>query len=284
MIFSTPHHSLAKKLSLIAATAVLVMVGSLLQTNILRVKAAVNVLLVSSTAIPFGSVFPGETLDKTYTVQLDTSVNAAIYTTTLTPVTGQQNLCPFLQVSNVDVPAELDILSSATLSRPNDTSDSWQVRLTVPGIQGQISQNHQGQIVVSGGDYGCKISITTDTQPPPQGGQISGMKFNDLNRNRRKDPGEPGLAGWTIRLRGPRGNIIRSTITDAQGNYSFTDLVAGVYRIREVHQKGWKRMTKNPKPILIRNGSDAEHVDFGNAVKKHAEPEDTDQDDNRDED
>ncbi|MBI3765125.1 MAG: hypothetical protein HY277_01310 [Ignavibacteriales bacterium] len=29
-------------------------------------------------------------------------------------------------------------------------------------------------------------------------GEIYGMKFNDINGNKAKDPGEPGLAGWTI--------------------------------------------------------------------------------------
>src|SRR3989442_11359281 len=32
-----------------------------------------------------------------------------------------------------------------------------------------------------------------------QQGTKSGVKFNDLNGNGVKDPGEPGLSGWTIR-------------------------------------------------------------------------------------
>ena len=278
------HNPLAKKLSLIGATAVLVIVGSLLQTKILKVRADVNVLLVSNTAIPFGNIFPGETLDKTYSVALDTSVNNATYMTTLAPVSGQQNLCPFLQVSSQDTPAEPDTLPSAALTRPSDITDNWQVRLLTPGIRGQISQDHQGQIIVSGGDYSCQISITTDTQPPPppQGAQISGMKFNDLNRNGKKDPGEPGLAGWTIRLRGPKGNIVKTTVTDANGNYAFTGLTAGKYKVREVHQKGWKRMTKNPKQFTLESNGGVNNINFGNAVKHNGEKEDTDNDDERD--
>src|SRR3990167_10615066 len=44
------------------ATLVLVAVGSGLQSNILKVDASPDVLLVSHTAIPFGTVFPGEIL------------------------------------------------------------------------------------------------------------------------------------------------------------------------------------------------------------------------------
>ena len=278
MKFYFPKHSVVKKLSFIALTAVLVITGSLLQTNVLRVKAAVNVLLVSNTAIPFGNTFPGEMLDKTYTVQLDTSVNNDTYITVLAPVPGQQNLCPFLEVGNVDVPAEPDTLGSAKLSRPGDTLDNWRVRLTVPGIKGQISQNHQGQLVVTGGEYGCRITITTDTL-----GKIDGMKFNDLNRNRKKDPSEPGLPGWTIRLRGPIGNIVRTTVTDANGNYSFTNLPKGRYTVREVRQKEWKRMTRNPRPIVIQAGSVVTNINFGNARRRAHELEDTVIDDERDE-
>ena len=267
---------------LVAMTLILVLLGSLAQTNILKVNAAVNVLLVSNTAIPYGNVFPGENLNRTYTVQLDTSVNSAIYTTTLTPVSGSQNLCPFLQVSNTDAPAEPDTLASAVLTRPNDTTDNWQVRLTVPGIKGQISQNHTGGIVVSGGDYSCQITINTNTTAPT-GGTISGMKFNDLNRNGKKDVGEPGLANWTIRLKGKGGSVIKTTLTDASGNYSFTNLPAGTYKIKEVHQKGWKRMTKNPKAITIIGTTTVTGINFGNAAKKTSENEDTNTDDDRDE-
>jgi hypothetical protein len=32
-------------------------------------------------------------------------------------------------------------------------------------------------------------------------------------------------------------------LTDASGNYSFKDLVAGTYRVRVVQQSGWTRTT-----------------------------------------
>jgi hypothetical protein len=53
--------------------------------------------------------------------------------------------------------------------------------------------------------------------------------------------------------------------------------------VREVHKNGWKRMSKNPKPIVIIAGSVVTNVDFGNAQKYKFEKEDTDKDDNRDE-
>lgn len=122
--------------------------------------------------------------------------------------------------------------------------------------------------------------VIVDNSTCPTTGSISGMKYNDLNRNGVKDDGEPGLAGWTIRLR--QGRTVVTTVTDADGKYQFTDLAPGTYRVREVHQKGWKRMSKNPKPIVLVGGAVVTDVNFGNAEKRRWEHEDTDRDDERD--
>lgn len=54
--------------------------------------------------------------------------------------------------------------------------------------------------------------------------------WNDLNGNGQQDAGEPGLAGVTVILRdAATGNPVSSTVTDANGNYLFTNLDAGSY-------------------------------------------------------
>lgn len=54
---------------------------------------------------------------------------------------------------------------------------------------------------------------------------------------------EPTLGGWTIYLdqnqNGRLDDGERSTVTDANGNYEFTDLPAGTYYVAEVQQSGW---------------------------------------------
>jgi len=94
-------------------------------------------------------------------------------------------------------------------------------------------------------------------------GVISGMKFNDLNGNGRKNSNEPGLAGWTIQLR--KGNsVVATTVTDANGNYSFTNVGPGTYTVREVQQNGWQQTTSNPSSITIHSGDSSTGNNFGN--------------------
>ena len=78
-------------------------------------------------------------------------------------------------------------------------------------------------------DFGNRVEAQT----------ISGVKYNDLNANSARDPGEPGLDGWTINLEQPAGTVIQTKTTAADGSYSFTGLAPGTYVISEVQQTGW---------------------------------------------
>ncbi len=97
-------------------------------------------------------------------------------------------------------------------------------------------------------------------------GSISGVKFNDLNSNHKKDAGEPGLSGWTIKLKGP-GNTVQTVVTGANGVYSFTGLTAGNYTLSEVMQAGW-RQTLHPSPVKVRSATAAVNKNFGNTQKQ----------------
>jgi hypothetical protein len=133
------------------------------------------------------------------------------------------------------------------------------------------------------------LTLTSDecvTPPTTTPGTISGMKYNDLNRNGKWDTGEPGLPGWVIRLLSEdpithKLTLVDTQTTDASGNYSFTNVAPGIYDVRETHQMGWKRMSMNPQDIVITDSSTVIGVDFGNAKIKRGEKEDNSNDDNR---
>ncbi len=68
-------------------------------------------------------------------------------------------------------------------------------------------------------------------------GAICGKKFIDVNRNGLRDLGEVAAAGWTIRATGPGGTV--TAITDANGNYCFTNLLGGAWTLSEVGQSSF---------------------------------------------
>jgi hypothetical protein len=99
----------------------------------------------------------------------------------------------------------------------------------------------------------------------PKLGSISGMKFNDSNGNGTRDTGELGLANWTITLKNETGSM-STEITDANGNYSFTNITAGNYTVGEVQQSGWKQTAPatGVYNVTIAGGSIITGKDFGN--------------------
>ncbi len=88
---------------------------------------------------------------------------------------------------------------------------------------------------VKGVDFGSKQPST----------EIKGIKWNDQNGDGVQDPDEPGLANWTIYLDANQNHKLDqgeiAVVTDANGNYAFTDLEAGTYTVAEVMQNGWQQ-------------------------------------------
>jgi hypothetical protein len=91
--------------------------------------------------------------------------------------------------------------------------------------------------------YGISASGTADRFTYGSTGRsIAGTVYDDLNDNGVLDPGEPGEAGVTVYLDTNNNGVLDSgephTLTDAQGNYTFGNLAAGTYTVREVLPTG----------------------------------------------
>ncbi len=123
-------------------------------------------------------------------------------------------------------------------------------------------------------------------------GEISGMKFSDMDGNGVRDADgadnqlntaddEVGLAGWKIFLDldndGQWDNGENFAMTDSDGKYALSvipdadrsDPDNDPYLVREVQQNGWQQTTANPAPILITALDPKEmNVDFGNMLLK----------------
>jgi len=63
-------------------------------------------------------------------------------------------------------------------------------------------------------------------------GTISGLIWQDLNHDGKRDAGEPGMAGIKIDLYGPTLEVLASDTSDAAGAYAFRFLPIGSYQVR----------------------------------------------------
>jgi uncharacterized repeat protein (TIGR01451 family) len=149
-----------------------------------------------------------------------------------------------------------DNLVAGTYTVTEELQDGW--RQTYPGRDGSHSVTLDDEDASEIG-FGNRGALS-----------ISGAKWHDLNGDRVWDGDELGLSGWTIELRNPQGALVASTTTNANGAYSFDNLVPGDYTVSEVQQTGWQQTAPAGGEYLITlpdpQGGDgcATHKDFGN--------------------
>jgi hypothetical protein len=135
-----------------------------------------------------------------------------------------------------------------------------------------------------GNDFGNREQIV------PLPGQISGVKWSDLNGNGTRQSSEPGLSNWAIHLFSTSdATFHQQASTDANGAYSFTGLAPGSYLVCEGPRSGWVQTAPNggtPPPsgaslancsgqaglsglgyaVTIGAGTTVQGVDFGNQL------------------
>lgn len=102
---------------------------------------------------------------------------------------------------------------------------------------------------------------------------ISGINFNDENRDGLRDSDEPGLPGWKILLKKVSltslgsSTLVDSTNTDSTGTYLFSGMANGIYEVSEEQQDGWIQ-TYPPRSgthlLVVAAEQSYSSVDFGN--------------------
>ncbi|MGL5058868.1 MAG: MSCRAMM family protein, partial [Microcoleus sp.] len=97
---------------------------------------------------------------------------------------------------------------------------------------------------------------------------IQGIKYNDQNRNGIRDAGELGLPSVQIFIdtnnNGTRDANEPSTVTNANGNFAFPNLLPGTYTVREIPPPNFTPTTPNPVVVTLA-GLNA-NISFGNAT------------------
>jgi subtilisin family serine protease/Ca2+-binding RTX toxin-like protein len=100
-------------------------------------------------------------------------------------------------------------------------------------------------------------------------GSIQGSKWNDVNGNGVWDEGEKALAGWKIYIDSVTNGKLDpweiSTVTNADGQYTFSNLGPGEYAILEVNQTGWiQTFPTTPYALNLKAGEKLTGINFGN--------------------
>ncbi len=87
-------------------------------------------------------------------------------------------------------------------------------------------------------------------------GSISGVLYQDLNKNGIRDNGEPPQSNWTVYLDNNRNRVLDfgdvTTTTAADGSYVFNGLFSGQYTVTEVIQAGWEQTAPGPNSYPIK--------------------------------
>ncbi len=156
----------------------------------------------------------------------------------------------FFEVTNGALPSGLTLSQTGGLSGTPTSSDTATFTITATDA------------------LGCNGSKTYSLVIEPSFSSISGIKFEDGNGNGIKDSTDFGLAGWTIFLDSNNNGVLDegevSTVTDSIGNYSFGNLTAGIFRVREVMQSGWTRTSVQAESTAVDVGQSTANVNFGN--------------------
>lgn len=104
------------------------------------------------------------------------------------------------------------------------------------------------QVRDDGGTAGCNAA---DLDPTPNTltlhlpalATLGDRVWRDTDGDGLQDNGELGFAGVTVRLLDTQGHVVATTSTDANGNYQFTGLLPGDYRVQVVAPDGYKFTT-----------------------------------------
>jgi choice-of-anchor A domain-containing protein len=136
-------------------------------------------------------------------------------------------------------------VSTATSSNPNNDTDNDNNGINI--INGELRSNYitvsNGGEPITDGD-GDNGNLTLDFGLKQNGNaSIGDYVWNDNNANGIQDNGETGIAGVTVTISGPSGNL--STTTDANGFYQFNNLIPGTYTVTFNTPSGYLRSPSN---------------------------------------
>jgi len=132
--------------------------------------------------------------------------------------------------------------STVSLQEGEDFSSQWEFTSPVKYVAVYANRTRDSKFFIadSTGKIPGNIAQSDEAEidgvgyipfAPTSGATISGRVINDANANGRIDVGENGLGGVTVALLNGGSTPIATTLTTQTGEYRFTGLAAGNYRV-----------------------------------------------------
>ncbi len=107
-----------------------------------------------------------------------------------------------------------------------------------------IEGSYQVCVTPEGHDRCCMDFVIMDCTL----GSVGNLVWKDANSNGVQDNGESGIAGVRVQLFNESGFFLEDQFTDSNGNYLFTDLYAGNYKIKTSEPTDDCEVSTSPNP------------------------------------
>jgi len=214
----------------------------------------------TATPVGFRYLGPDVTVVKTATPTIFTEANRGTFSIVVSNVA--------LALDTTGVYTVVDTLPAGMTVAEIPTGAGWDCSTTVVG--GQTATCTSSVVLASNGGTAAPITLTVDVAagaaansplvnrvrvdgggepnglqdnnestlsvPLQVGGQISGSVWFDIGQTgRQRDAGDAPLPGWIVELVDPAAPAgtppVRTTLTDAAGNYAFLTVIPGTYNV-----------------------------------------------------
>jgi hypothetical protein len=146
-----------------------------------------------------------------------------------------------------------------------DTPDGWTLTSAICD-----DGSDPGAITLDPNETVTCTFTNTKNAPTNQKGSISGIKFEDMNGNGIQDTGDKPLSGWTIYIdsnnNSKKDKGDKWTTTRKDGTYTFKNVAAGTYVIREVVKNHWIQTAPatGSFSVTLTSGQSVTGKNFGN--------------------
>jgi hypothetical protein len=158
-----------------------------------------------------------------------------------------------LGLSSVDVSLKLD----TTLVTSDTTNEygCYTIRIDAADTYTLVETDPDGWHSTTPNEHSIAADTANDNDSPwdfgdTLGATVSGVVWDDVNRDEIRDTGETGIEGVLVELYLGE-TLVDDQLTAVDGSYSFLVKASGEYTVKETDLVGWKSSTPGEIPVSI---------------------------------